>query len=190
MRALVRATAPDQPLQVSFDWSMQDRDFKFAGKGVVRMQGPYHGRLDLFGPQDIQLLRATLIDDSLAYVTAANRVPIPPAAFLWAVLGVFRTPLDGAPAALKTDGGNLDFTYEQGSNHWHFKTDSTNLRSVEWLGDDGGKRTVELTGPFRFGRPGKAVYRDWREFRELTFNVTAVDKVEPFAPEIWNVSNR
>lgn len=187
---LAVATAPDAPIQITFGWAFQDRDFKFSGKGIVRMQGPDHARLDLFGIQDIQVLRAGLNGDSLELVYAGPQVPIPPVPFLWAVMGVFRAPLAGSPARFSASGASIDFGYDHLADHWRFKADSTTLRSVEWLGADGGRRTVELTGPFRFNRPSKAVFRDWREFRELTLTVTAVEKVAPFATEIWNVSNR
>lgn len=189
IRLLAAGTAPAEPLQITFDWVFQDRDFKFQGRGIVRMQGPDHGRLDLFALQDIQVLRASLNGDSLALVYSGPHVPIPPTPFLWAVLDVFRAPAPGIPATLKTDGTAFDFSYDLPGGHWRFRADSTTLRSVEWQGDDGGRRTVELSGPYRFHRPSRAVFRDWREFRELTLTVTAVEKVEPFAPEIWNVSN-
>jgi hypothetical protein len=187
---LAVATAPDVPLQITFTWNFQDRDFKFSGKGIVRMQGPDHARLDLFGIQDILVLRASLNGDSLQLVYTGPQVPIPPVPFLWAVVGVLKTPVQVPPSRFAANGTSIDFGYDLLTDHWRFKADSTTLRSVEWLGEDGGRRTVELAGPFRFNRPSKAVFRDWREFRELTLTVTAVEKVEPFATEIWNVSNR
>ena len=190
INTLMRVTAPNEPLQVAFAWAMQDRDFKFSGKGLVRMQGAYHARLDLFGLQDIQVARVVLIGDSVEIVYSGPRVPLPPVAFLWAVVGAFRAPVAGPPASFKADGNSFEFGYDPAPAHWRFRADSTTLRSAEWTGDDGGRRTVELSGPFRFNRPSKAVYRDWREFRELTITVTAVEKVDSFASDIWNVSNQ
>jgi hypothetical protein len=187
---LTAATRPDQPLQILFDWTLQDRDVKLQGKGIVRMQGPYHARLDLFAMQDIQVLRVSLIDDKLDLVYSGPTVPLPPVEFLWSVVGVFRAPAGTTPTALTNSGDAVTLSFDAGSSHWRFRADSTTLRSAEWQGEDGGRRTLELTGPYRFARPSKAVYRDWREFRELGLTVTAVEAVEPFAPEIWNVSNR
>ncbi|MEO5510927.1 MAG: hypothetical protein ABIS27_09885 [Longimicrobiales bacterium] len=187
---LTNATRPDQPVQILFDWTLQDRDFKVQGKGIVRMQGPYHARLDLFAMQDVQVLRASLINDKLDLVYSGPSVPLPPVEFVWSVVGVFRAPAGATPTALTNSGDVVTLSFDAGSAHWRFRADSTTLKGAEWLGEDGARRTVELTGPYRFGRPAKAVYRDWREFRELGLNVTAVDVVEPFAPEIWNVSNR
>jgi hypothetical protein len=188
IRALSDATAPNEPVQITFTWSLQDRDFKFSGRGIVRMQGPYHARLDLFGFQDLLVARTALIDDSLSIVYSGPKVPLPPPAFMWATVGVFKAPVAQSPSSFNTDGTGFSFGYDPAPAHWRFRADATTLRSAEWQGDDGGRRTVELSGPFRMGRPSKAVYRDWREFRELTLVLTAVEKVDSFAPEIWDVS--
>jgi hypothetical protein len=190
IRRLAQATSPDEPLQIFFDWSIQDRDFRVQGKGTARLQGPYRVRVDLFAGQDIQVLRAVMIDDKLDLVHSGPSVPLPPVEFLWSVVGVFRAPVGASLAAMTRDGDGLTLSYEEGASRWRFRADSTSLKSAEWQGSDGGRRTVELSGPYRFGRPSKASYRDWREFRELVLTVTAVEKVEPFAPETWNVSSR
>ncbi len=190
IRALLRATQPDEPLQVLFDWSLQDRDVRVQGKGIVRMQGPYRARLDLFAGQDIQVLRSTLIDDKLDLVYNGPAVPLPPVAFLWSVLGVFREPDGAAAPDMTRERDGFTLSYQIAGSHWRFRADSTTLRSAEWRGSGDSRRTVELSGPFRMGRPTKASYRDWREFRELVLTVTSVEKVEPFAPDTWNVSNR
>jgi hypothetical protein len=188
INALIAATAPRDPLQITFNWTLQDRDFKFSGRGVVRMEAPYRARLDLFGLQDILVAKVTLIDDSLTIVYSGPRVPLPPPAFMWATVGVFKAPVATAPTSSSGDAVSFSFGYDPVPAHWRFKADSTTLRSAEWQGDDGGRRTVELSGPFKFGRPAKAVYRDWREFRELTLTLTAVEKVDSFAPETWDVN--
>jgi hypothetical protein len=187
---LEQATAPAGPVQIRFDWSLQDRDFKFQGRGLVRMQGPYRARLDLFGPQDIQVLRAVLNGDSLELAYAGPSVPLPPPAFLWALLGVFRSPAARAPDDHKTAEGLTTLQYDVDRSHWRFTVADSVLTSVEWVGDDGGRRTVELSGPYQGARPSRAAFRDWRAFRELVLTATAVEAVEPFAPGIWDVSNR
>ena len=188
LERLREATSPIDPLQITFNWSLQDRDFRLSGRGVVRMQAPYLARLDLFGPQDVLFVKAVLNGSDLQLVAAGPNVPIPPQAFLWGVLGVFRAP-DAPRTSMTRDGGTLTFGYGDGKANWSFRADTTALRFAEWRGEDGGRRTVELSGPFRFARPARAVFRDWREFRELTLNVTEIEKVEPFAADIWNVSD-
>jgi hypothetical protein len=170
-----------------FDWSLQDRDVRVQGKGVLRVQAPYHARLDLFGPQDVEFVRAVLVHDSLDFLAAARDVPLPPVAFLWSLLGVFRSPA-AVLTGMTQNAAGLTLRYEGGGGTWQFRADSMALRSVEWTGSDGGRRTVELGGPFTEARPARAVFRDWREFRELTLTVTASEAVSPFDPGVWNVS--
>jgi hypothetical protein len=141
----------------------------------------------LFGPQDVEFVRAVLVHDSLEYLAAARNVPLPPVAFLWSLLGVFRAPA-ATLTGMTQNASGLTLRYEGDGGSWQFRADTANLRSVEWLGSDGGRRTVELGGPFDGARPARAVFRDWREFRELTLTVTATETVPPFDPGVWNVS--
>jgi hypothetical protein len=187
---LIANTQPGAPLQIMFDWSLEDRDVKVAGKGIVRMESGYRARLDLFGPRDVQLLRAALIGDSLALAYDGPQVPLPPVEFLWSVLGVFRAPAAATTRTVKDEDGGLTIRYEGGADHWRFHAEDATLRNAEWTGSDGGRRTVELSGPFHSARPTKAMYRDWRAFRQLTLTATRFENVDSFAPETWNVSNR
>src|SRR5690606_31960801 len=48
---LESATVPAQRVQVLFDWAMTDRDARFSGRGVLRVDSGYRVRVDLFGPR-------------------------------------------------------------------------------------------------------------------------------------------
>ena len=187
IRQLQVNTAPAAPQQILFDWSLQDRDVRVQGRGVLRVQAPYRARLDLFGPQDVELVRAALVGDSLAFVAGTRDVPLPPVAFMWSLLGVFRGP-PAAMTGMTGDPSGFTLRYQAGNESWQFRADSASLRFVEWLGGDGGRRTVDLTGPFQGGRPTRAMFRDWREFRELSLQVTMIENTAPFDAGIWNVS--
>ena len=85
------ATAPRAPLHVTFDWSLQEPDGRFSGQGVIRMEPPDRARLDLFGPRGECYLTAVLDGEQLQIPASAQPL-LPPPAFLWATLGVFREP--------------------------------------------------------------------------------------------------
>jgi hypothetical protein len=192
-RALVdsveQATAPQRAQQVTFDWALKDRDARFSGKGVVRVAAPYRARLDLFGPRGEAYVIAVLDGERLVLKpTAANEL-MPPAAFLWASLGVFRRPTQPLTASRRTDGG-AELAFAEGEDRWRFNFTADGLRQAEWLGPDGGRRTVELTGRTTAGLPQRGAFRDWVAFRELTLTVTGVETVDGFAADIWDLDAR
>jgi hypothetical protein len=184
----VAGTAPARLLHVTFDWSMQDRDARFSGKGVVRIAPPYRGRLDLFGPRGETYIAAVLEEDQLRMPPAALSL-LPPPAFLWASLGVFRRPADSLTVA-RTTGQGMELGFAGARERWHFAFAGDRLRSVEWHGPDGGRRTVELQGEGAHGLPQRGTFRDWQEFRELTLTLTSVEEVNAFPADIWRVGAR
>lgn len=183
------ATRPQRLLHVTFDWSMQDRDARFSGRGVVRLAPPYRGRLDLFGPRGETYLAAVMQDEDLTIVPAAAATVLPPAAFLWSSLGVFRRP-DRPLTGTSADGSRVTFVFGEGRERWQFILEGERLRNVEWLGTDGGRRTVALEGAAAHGLPQRGTYRDWQEFRELTLTLTSVEEVDAFPADIWRVGAR
>ncbi|NJD11475.1 MAG: hypothetical protein FIB01_13930 [Gemmatimonadetes bacterium] len=184
-----RATAPRRPQQVGFEWSMTDRDARFSGKGVVRLAPPYRARLDLFGPRGEAYVIAVLDGEELRLAPAGATELLPPAAFLWASLGVFRRPMQPLTATRRT-GSGVELAFADGAERWRFQLAAEGLRQVEWQGPDGGRRTVELTGHADQTLPQRGAYRDWVAFRELNLTVTGVEDVDGFSEDIWVLGAR
>src|SRR5690606_9098985 len=76
-REAAEATAPQRTLQILFDWNVRERDARFNGRGVARVQPPYHARLDLFGPRGEGYLTAALVEEDLRLPAAAQDAPVP-----------------------------------------------------------------------------------------------------------------
>ncbi|HEX2166506.1 MAG TPA: hypothetical protein VHG09_04645, partial [Longimicrobiales bacterium] len=181
---LQAATAPVRAAQVTFDWNMTDRDARFSGRGVLRIDSGYRARVDLFGPRGETLAAAVVVDGSMRVVPGAAEQMLPPAAMLWASLGVFRAPADAPLTGTTADDGGTSLEYSRDGIRWQFRFDGDRLVGTEWT-DGSGRRTVELTGNADPAFPGQAVFRDWTEFRELTLRVTDVEERAAFEPDVW-----
>jgi hypothetical protein len=184
-----QATALHRPQHITFDWALTDRDARFSGKGVVRLAPPRRARLDLFGPRGEAYVIGVMDGEDFRLRPEGAAEMLPPPAFLWASLGVFRRPDEPLSAVRRSDGA-LELTFAGGSDRWRFSLGMDGLRQVEWQGPDGGRRTVELTGRVPAGLPQRGTYRDWLAFRELTLTVTGVETVDGFADDIWNLDAR
>lgn len=179
------STAPRAPVRIRFDWKLTDRDARFSGRGAARVEPPYHARLDLFGPRGETYLVAGLVGMDLRLPAGSDAdAPVPPPAFLWSALGVFQPPPAPLVAARTGDDGTLELDFSRGDDHWHFSFDHFHLRRAEWTGAD-GRQTVVLDPGGPLGLPGKAVYRDWTAFRELTLTLDQADEVDAFPAAIW-----
>jgi len=183
----VEATAIDAPVQIVFDWRLQDRDARFSGQGVARIEG-FRARVDLFGPRGEAYATAVLDDFDLALPPGVTDVPLPPPPLFWSVLGVFRRPPATELVHASRDGDGADLEYVQGNDTWRFHLESDVLRRAEWTGEQAGRRSVELGAPGAGGIPGTVTYRDWPAFLELRLSPTEVLHVDGFSPEIWTLS--
>ena len=181
---LEAATMPARPAQVMFDWHMTDRDARFSGRGVLRIDSAYRARVDLFGPRGETLAAAIVEDGTMRVAPQAAEAMLPPAPMLWASLGVFRRPADAPLTGTRTSGNGISLDYSRGGTQWRFRFEEDRLRAAEWT-DGAGRRTVELTGTAALDFPGQAVFRDWTEFRELTLRVTEVEERAAFEPDVW-----
>jgi hypothetical protein len=184
--AAVAATAPARQLQVFFDWDFRDREARFNGQGVVRLDSAYRARLDLFGPRGETLSAAVLDGETMAVVPSGTASLLPPPALLWSALGVFRPPVDAPLTATSRSNGSLVLHYGRDGVAWRFRFENDALRGTEWTAG-GGRRTVELTGSSSFGLPAQAAFRDWAEFRELTLRVTNVEESAGFGADVWTL---
>lgn len=177
-------TTPERRLHILFDWNLTDRDARFNGRGVVRVDQGYRVRVDLFGPRGETLAAAIVEGEQMRIVPAGSERLLPPPAMLWSTLGVFRRPTD---AGLTSTAGGADETslgYARDGARWTFRFEGASLRSTEWR-EGGARRTVVLSGQSELGLPLQAVFRDWTEFRELTMRVTDVEESTGFEPDVW-----
>lgn len=181
---LLAATTPDRPAQVTFDWSMTDRDARFSGRGVLRVDSGYRARVDLFGPRGETLAAAVVVDGVMRVVPEAAAGMLPPPAMLWASLGVFRRPDDAPLTGTTVSDDEMRLVYTRDRTAWHFQFAGERLRATEWT-DGAGRRTVELSGESGAALPAEASFRDWTEFRELTLRVTEVEERAAFEPDVW-----
>lgn len=189
-RDLVAATAPDRPLRVRFDWTLRERDGRFRGRGVARLEPPYRARLDLFGPRGETYLSAAIVNGELRMPPQSTDAPVPPPALLWSTLGVLLPPPGAQLAGSRHDGDRVRLEYTGARGRWRFEFERQRLRHAGWERTGGGRHTVELEGVGRFDLPQQAVYRDWAAFRELSLTLDEVKHVEPFPPETWVLGAR
>lgn len=183
----LRATTPGRPLELVFSWNLEESDARFSGKGSTRLEPPGRARLDLFGPRGETYLSAVMIDMDLRMPAGVQDAPLPPAALLWASLGMFRPPVGAELAATTTDGTTVRLDYTRGEERWTFRLEEGALRYAEWVGPRDGKRTIELEGRAEHGLPRTALYRDWPAFRSLRLTLEQVHETDGFPADIWAI---
>lgn len=186
--AALQSTRLGETAQVVFDWTLQDRDARFSGQGVTRVEPPSRARLDLFGPRGEGYLSAALVDMDLRLPPGAEDVPLPPAALFWSALGVFHPPEGAELVGTRRDGAATTLAYARGDEHWTFRLENEALNSAEWIDKRGGRRTVQLTAASGSRYPQVAVYRDWPAFRELKMTVDRTEPVDHFPSDIWTIA--
>jgi hypothetical protein len=180
----VQQTAPAQRLHVVFSWEMRDRDTRFNGQGVLRLDSGYRARVDLFGPRGETYAAAIVEGEEMRVVPMGADALLPPPALLWSALGVFRPPVDAPLTGTTAANGGTTLQYQRDGTIWRFGFEGDRLRSTEWTARD-GRRTVQLTGNAAHGLPQQAAFRDWTEFRELTLRVTDVEVRTAFEYDVW-----
>jgi hypothetical protein len=181
-------TAPMQPIQIVFDWSLRERDARFSGRGSARVAPTYQARLDLFGPRGETYLAAALIGTELRLAATGNAsAELPPPELLWTVLGVFHAPENAQLLRSTDDGTTLRLEYGLGGERWRYRFTNGRLVHAEWEAGRASRRTVELRGAAEYGLPREALYRDHAEFRELTLTLDQVYEVDAFPPDIFVV---
>ncbi len=187
--AVVEATAVERPLRILFDWRLEDREGRFSGQGVLRVE-PGRARLDLFGPRSESYLSAVLDGGELRLPVGADGTQLPPPPLFWTVLGVMKPP-PGAPLiGAVTDGDRTELRYGTAGDAWSFVLEEGRLRRAEWTGTGSGRRTVELSGRTDAGTPVRATYRDWPAFLELVLDAKRVEQVDGFPQDTWTLPSR
>ena len=181
--ARLEAASEPARAQVTFDWNLTDRDARFSGRGVLRLDSGRRGRVDLFGPRGETLAAAIVEDGVMRVVPQSAEAMLPPPAMLWASLGVFRRPVEAPLTGTRRSDDGISLEYARDRTQWSFRFENDRLRAAEWT-DGSGRRSVELTGTAD-GFPAQAIFRDWTEFRELTLRVTEVEERAAFEPDVW-----
>lgn len=175
------------PTRLVFDWSLSEPDLRAKGRGVARVEPPYRARLDLFTDNGETVIRAALVDGELRLPAGSRAELVPPPALFWGVLGVFR-PGTGATllGGERTDGGvRLSYRLE-GGDGLRIDLRGGELTDLARLDRGHVVETVELQGGRQRGFPLEARYRHLADFRELILELTEVETVEPFPPDIWS----
>jgi len=175
------------PVQIDFEWSLQEREGRFSGMGVTRVAPPDRARLDLFGPRGEGYLSAAFVEGEIRLPPGASPTTLPPPELLWTALGVFQPPGGATLVATRAEGTDLELDYTADGERWRYRFVGDRMRSVEWTSRAGGRRTVELDGDGELGLPGTAVYKDWRQFVELRLTLKEAFAVDGFSPDIWQV---
>lgn len=177
-------SAPDRPLQVVFDWTVLDGSARFSGSGAARIEPPYRARLDLFGPQGEGYVSAALVGTDLRLPPGAPAIRLPPAAMMWAVLGVVLPPERARLVGTRSSADRTELYYDADGSRLRYTLVDGRLRSATWDGD-GRRMAVELSGVVEPGLPRSAFYRDGSAHTELKLELKRVNEVESYPPDIW-----
>ncbi len=186
-RALA-ATMPETPVQIIFDFRLREADFRFAGRGVARVEPPYRVRIDLYTNGGENLFRAALVGSDLRIPPGVPRELAPPPALMWAALGVFRPD-----AELRLLGGEatgrervtVHYGREEGKN-LRFRLQEDLLTRAEIYQDGHLIEEVDLILDESSREVVETVYRNRALFLELTFSLKSMESVASFPPEIWD----
>ena len=181
----VEGTAPSRPLHAVFDWEMLDGGSRFHGSGAARIEPPYRVRLDLFGPRGDGYLSAAAVGMEIRLPPAATDAPLPPAAMMWAALGVVSPPHEARLVGTRVTTAATELHYDVEGSRLRYTLVDGRLESAVWRG--GGRQMgVDLSDARVGGLPRTAIFRDASAGMELKLNLERVDDAEPFPPEIWN----
>ena len=180
-------TRPAQPSQLVFEWRVQEPDFRDSGTGVARVEPPYRARLDLFLDNGETAAIAVLDGDELRIPASQPSELVPPAALLWAALGVFR-PGDRAEMVNgRITRGTMVLDYDLPVDEQvRFHLRNRAIVDAERLERGSVVERVfisDLAGETIF--PSEATYRNMPDYRELRLTLVSVEYVDPFPPDIW-----
>jgi len=187
--ALEQETRLEEPLQVFFEWRLNEARQRHRGTGVARVEPPYRARLDLFTDDLETVATAVLLDGQLLLPPQSQEDILPPTDLMWGTLGVVRphgVRLLGGDR-LEDDATRLRYAYDDG-RELHYEMLDGHMRSAELLEDGHVVQRVELEFGAGDRYPRQATYRHLGEFRELTIVRRSLEPSEPFDPEIWDPS--
>lgn len=169
---------------------MRDRDARFQGRGVARVEPPFKARLDLFDGNGETIARVALVDDDLRIPVGTPDGIIPPAELLWGTLGVFRpgkeTTLIGAE---NLEDGRVRLRYQRTDGLVvRYTVRDDGVEEVERIRRGQAVERVTLKQEQVDRSPTEATYRNLEAFRELRLSRDSSELVEPYPPDIWLLS--
>jgi hypothetical protein len=176
-----------EPLQIRFEWRLNEARQRHSGIGVARIEPPYKARLDLFTDDLESVLSAVLIDGELRLPPGSRDDILPPTDLMWGALGVLRpheAQLLGGDR-LEDDAMRLRYAYDDGTE-LHYQIADGLMRSLELLDDGRVVQWVELEMSQAGRYPVEAKYRNLTAFRELTIVRQSIEQVAPFDEAIWD----
>jgi len=182
-----RATALQEPSRIVFSWSLSEQGVRVSGRGVARVEPPYHARLDLFLSNGETAARAAMVDDDLRIPSGVPDGILPPSHLMWGTVGVFRPGMGIGLAGgqrLEDGGVQLEYRLANGDQVVYHLDANRRVRDVE-VSRSGSviqRLTVDSDGD---AFPSEVVYRDLTSFRELRITRESVEHVEPYPPDIW-----
>jgi hypothetical protein len=187
-RALEDDTGLKEPLQIVFDWQLNDGGQRAHGRGVARVEPPDRARLDLFLDNGETVVSAALVGAELRLPPGAPDDVLPPPDMMWGALGIFRphpgTRLLGGDR-LEDQGVRLTYAYDDGRQLQYEAVDGA-LRSLELLDGKYVVQRVDVSPERSEGYPVEATYRNLTDFRELKLVRKSLERHDPFAPDIWD----
>lgn len=184
-------TAPTEPARIFFEWSVSDRDARFQGRGVARVEPPYKARLDLFLGNGETVARAALVNDDLRLPAGAPAGLVPPAEMLWGILGVFRPGVNITLLGGESLGeGRIRLRYRRPDGiELRFTIAGGRVAEIERLRQGSTVERITVEPDDRNRYPTAATYRDLAAFRELKLTRERVEQVEAFPPDIWEIGS-
>ncbi|UCF19112.1 MAG: hypothetical protein JSU87_14460 [Gemmatimonadota bacterium] len=185
--------APGEPQLIEFQWRYRGREGRFSGDGGLRVNPPDSVRLDLLGPGWSGVQSAVVVGDVVHYV-GEQRVILPPPAFMWTLLGVFRPPAGLRPDGYRR-GERTQLDYQLSAREtlsFHFDGEGRLIEAELRRGGDVVQRIEIEPGepggdPSEHQWPQEARYRDLGEFHEVRIKVTEIRPHAPFEQRIFSV---
>jgi len=176
-----------RPTHVIFEWDYADRRGPLRGEGSARVNPPDLFRLDLFSTGNGSL-SAVLVDDEVRSDGELEDFQLPPAAFLYAMTGVFRPGTEDPLGGFESDGYRvLEYTGEGGGQRY-FYLSGERLTRVEERRDGRIERRIEITWGDSPDWPQEARYRDdVNENRVRWTLVRARTRPEPYPDEAYEL---
>lgn len=177
----------DVPARVFFDWEYADERGNLRGEGVTRVNPPDRFRLDLFSTGEGSV-SAALVEGDLETAGDIEDFEFPPAAFLYAMAGVFR-PGDLPPTGGFRSGETDVIEYADGGGATRlFYFEAGRVVRVEERRGGRLERRIEVTWGGRADWPAEAQYRDDVTPSRVRWRLTETrEESEPFGDEIYAI---
>ena len=179
-----------EPARILFSWSISERDARFSGRGVARIEPPFKARLDLFFGNGETIARAALVNDDLRLPPGTPAGIIPPAELLWGALGIFR-PGPGTSLVGTDDlgDGRVRLRYSRPDGlEVRYTVRRNRVELVERLRQGQPVEQVAVEGGTANPYPSQATYRNLPAFRELKLSRDSVESVEAYPPDLWELT--